>query len=75
MAREGARSVKVHGGTVFGQDRATSTIYGMPAAVAEAGLTDRVLPLGRMAEAIAAWAADMQSVGRPRAALQTNAGR
>lgn len=55
-AREGARAVKAHGGTVFAQDQATATIYGMPAAVAEAGLADRVLPLGRMADAIAAWA-------------------
>jgi two-component system chemotaxis response regulator CheB len=54
--REGARSVKAHGGTVYAQDEATSTIYGMPAAIVEAGLADRVLPLGRMAEAIAAWA-------------------
>lgn len=53
--RDGARSVKAHGGTVFAQDEATSTIYGMPAAIAEAGLADRVLPLGRMAAAIAAW--------------------
>ena len=55
-AREGARSVKAHGGTVFAQDEATSTIYGMPLAVVEAGLADRVVPLGRMAEAIATWA-------------------
>ncbi len=54
--REGARAVKAHGGTVYAQDQATATIYGMPAAVAEAGLADRVLPLGRMAEAIATWA-------------------
>jgi two-component system chemotaxis response regulator CheB len=54
---EGARAVKRHGGTVYAQDRATSTVYGMPAAVAEAGLVDRVLPLGRIAGAIATWAA------------------
>jgi two-component system chemotaxis response regulator CheB len=73
--REGARAVKAHGGTVFAQDKATATIYGMPAAVAEAGLTDRVLPLGRIAEAIAGWAADMQSAGRPRATGRVDAGR
>jgi two-component system chemotaxis response regulator CheB len=54
-AREGARAVKQHGGTVIAQDAATSTIYGMPAAVAEAGLADRILPLGKVAAAIAAW--------------------
>ncbi len=54
-AREGARAVKQHGGTVFSQDAATATIYGMPAAVAEAGLSDRVLPLHQVAEAVARW--------------------
>ena len=53
--REGARVVKSHGGTVFAQDEASSTIYGMPAAVAEAGLADRIVPLDRMADAIAGW--------------------
>jgi len=54
-AREGARAVKEHGGTVISQDAATATIYGMPAAVAEAGLSDKVLPLHQIAEAIAEW--------------------
>jgi two-component system, chemotaxis family, protein-glutamate methylesterase/glutaminase len=56
-AREGARAVKYHGGTVISQDAATATIYGMPAAVAEAGLSDQVLPLHQIADAIAAWCA------------------
>jgi two-component system, chemotaxis family, protein-glutamate methylesterase/glutaminase len=54
-ARDGARAVKNHGGTVISQDAATSTIYGMPAAVAEAGLSDRVLPLHQIADGIVAW--------------------
>ncbi len=54
---EGARTARKHGGTVFAQDEATATIYGMPRAVAEAGLVDKVLPLGKVAGAIAAWAA------------------
>jgi two-component system chemotaxis response regulator CheB len=54
-ARDGARAVKQHGGTVFSQDAATSTIYGMPAAVAEAGLSDGVFPLHQMAAAVARW--------------------
>jgi two-component system chemotaxis response regulator CheB len=49
--------VQEHGGTVFAQDEATSTIFGMPAAVIDDGLADRVLPLDRMAGAIAAWCA------------------
>lgn len=55
--RDGARAVKEHGGTVFAQDEATSTIFGMPGAVIDDGLADRVLPLDRMAPAIAAWCA------------------
>lgn len=54
-ARDGARAVKQHGGTVFSQDAATATIYGMPAAVSEAGLSDLVLPLHEMAAAVARW--------------------
>jgi len=54
-ARDGARAVKQHGGTVISQDAATATIYGMPAAVAEAGLSDQILPLHEIAEGIAAW--------------------
>ncbi len=60
-AREGARAVKSHGGTVLTQDAATATIYGMPAAVAEAGLSDRVLPLQQIAAVIAGWCVS----GRP----------
>lgn len=41
----GAKAIKQVGGRVLAQDKATSAIYGMPAAVAEAGLTDEVLPL------------------------------
>jgi two-component system chemotaxis response regulator CheB len=54
-ALDGARAVKGHGGSVIAQDAATSTIYGMPAAVAEAGLADSILPLQRIPAAIAAW--------------------
>jgi two-component system chemotaxis response regulator CheB len=55
--RDGARAVKQHGGTVYSQDQATATIYGMPAAVAEAGLSDGIFPLHEMAGAVAKWCA------------------
>ena len=55
--REGCRAVKAHGGTVIAQDQATSTVWGMPGSVVEAGLADKVLPLDRIADAINAWAA------------------
>jgi two-component system, chemotaxis family, protein-glutamate methylesterase/glutaminase len=63
-ARDGARAVKNHGGTVYSQDAATATIYGMPAAVAEAGLSDQVLPLHQMAEAITAWCSSARQMER-----------
>ncbi|HET8711786.1 MAG TPA: chemotaxis response regulator protein-glutamate methylesterase [Spongiibacteraceae bacterium] len=42
---EGARVLKQNGATVWGQDEASSVIYGMPMAVAKANLTDEVLAL------------------------------
>ena len=37
---------------VIAQDAATCTVYGMPKAVATAGLTDVVVPLGEIAQEI-----------------------
>ncbi len=45
----GCRIIRARGGTVLAQDRASSTIWGMPAAVANAGLAQRVLPLQSIA--------------------------
>ncbi|PRY40262.1 two-component system chemotaxis response regulator CheB [Geodermatophilus tzadiensis] len=50
--RAGASAVRDAGGTVVVQDQATSVVWGMPGAVASAGLADEVLPLDRVAEAI-----------------------
>ncbi|HET7812819.1 MAG TPA: chemotaxis response regulator protein-glutamate methylesterase [Candidatus Baltobacteraceae bacterium] len=49
----GLRQVKDRGGFVIGQDAASSVVYGMPRAAAQAGLVDRVLPLEQIAGAIA----------------------
>ncbi len=43
--KEGCRMMKQSGSVVWSQDEKTSVIYGMPMAVAKAGLTDEVLPL------------------------------
>ncbi|MEX0605931.1 MAG: chemotaxis response regulator protein-glutamate methylesterase [Marinobacter sp.] len=43
--KEGCRMMKESGSVVWSQDEKTSVIYGMPMAVAKAGLTDEVLPL------------------------------
>lgn len=43
--REGARLLKQGGSTVWAQNEATCVVYGMPAAVVDAGLADQVLAL------------------------------
>ena len=48
----GLRKVKDRGGFVIAQDAATSVVYGMPRAAAQAGLVDRVLPLDQIAAAL-----------------------
>jgi two-component system chemotaxis response regulator CheB len=48
----GARSVVAAGGTVIAQDEATSVVWGMPGAVAQAGLCAAILPLTGLAPAI-----------------------
>ncbi|WP_028304790.1 protein-glutamate methylesterase/protein-glutamine glutaminase [Oceanospirillum maris] len=43
--RDGCRMLKEHGATIWSQDENSSVIYGMPMAVAKAGLSDEVLDL------------------------------
>jgi two-component system chemotaxis response regulator CheB len=50
---EGARLLKQQGSTLWSQDEATSVIYGMPMAVAKAGLSDEVLPLSQIGPRLA----------------------
>lgn len=50
--RDGAREIVRRGGTVLVQDEATSLVWGMPGAVARAGLAHRMLPLDRIADGI-----------------------
>lgn len=47
--REGARLLKAQGAAIWAQDEASCVIYGMPMAVAKAGLVDEVLSLDRVA--------------------------
>lgn len=42
---DGCNAIKKKGGRVWAQDQASSTIYGMPMAVAKAGLADMVLDI------------------------------
>ncbi|GAB4263551.1 MAG: chemotaxis response regulator protein-glutamate methylesterase [Deferrisomatales bacterium] len=50
--REGVRNLKARGGWAIAQDEASCVVYGMPRAVAEAGLADAVLPAERIAAAL-----------------------
>jgi two-component system chemotaxis response regulator CheB len=45
----GAADIAAAGGSVIAQDEATSVVWGMPRAVAQAGLCSAVLPLGEIA--------------------------
>jgi len=46
---EGSKLVVGAGGTVIAQDEASSVVWGMPGAVAMAGLCSAVLPLAELA--------------------------
>ncbi|HWK28911.1 MAG TPA: chemotaxis-specific protein-glutamate methyltransferase CheB [Solirubrobacter sp.] len=50
---DGARAVKAAGGRVLVEAESTCVVYGMPRAVAEAGLADEILPLHELPAAIA----------------------
>ncbi|MBA1149566.1 chemotaxis response regulator protein-glutamate methylesterase, partial [Ectothiorhodospiraceae bacterium WFHF3C12] len=49
---QGAKLLKDTGSAVWAQDEASSVIYGMPAAVARAGLAEQVLALDDVAPAL-----------------------
>lgn len=49
---QGAAWIKAQGGLVFTEAEESCVVYGMPRSVVEAGLSDRAVPLDRMAQAI-----------------------
>jgi len=49
---EGSRKLAESGAVVIGQDEETSVVWGMPGAVATAGLCNKVLPLQKIPDAI-----------------------
>lgn len=51
---KGAAAIRKVSGQVWAQDEASSTVWGMPGSVVEAGLAQRVLPLPQIARNIAA---------------------
>jgi two-component system chemotaxis response regulator CheB len=60
----GCRVIREHGGSVLAQDQASSTVWGMPGAVANAGLAHKVLPLNALAPEILRLASRTQSEAR-----------
>jgi len=50
--REGASWIKARGGLVYTESEETCVVYGMPRATMEAGLSDKSVPLDKMAQAI-----------------------
>jgi two-component system chemotaxis response regulator CheB len=70
--RNGAGEIRAAGGTVVVQDQATSVVWGMPGAIAQAGFADEVLPLDRIPEAIARHLAGIPPA-RPGAVLSGGA--
>jgi two-component system chemotaxis response regulator CheB len=46
--------LKEGGSHIWAQDQASCVVYGMPAAIVEAGLADQILPLDEIGNSIAA---------------------
>lgn len=51
---EGSKKMHALGGVIWAQDQQSSTIYGMPMAVAKAGVTDKILGLSDIGPQLAA---------------------
>ena len=60
---EGCRAVRARGGMVLAEAAETCTVFGMPRATIEAGLVDRVVPIGAMAAAVVEAVARVASPG------------
>jgi two-component system chemotaxis response regulator CheB len=61
----GARAIKEQGGVVLAESAETCVIYGMPRALAEAALPDRMVPIGEMAAAIRQVCLEMADLSGP----------
>ncbi len=49
---KGMKAIKEKGGITLAQDKATSTIYGMPKVAIENGVVDKIMPITSLAEEI-----------------------
>ena len=50
--KQGAAWIKAQGGRVYTESEESCVVYGMPASVVEAGLSDKSAPLRELAKAI-----------------------
>ena len=50
--REGARMLKAQGSEIWAQDEESCVVYGMPAAIVDAGLADKILSINDFSQAI-----------------------
>jgi two-component system chemotaxis response regulator CheB len=50
--RRGSEEIRLVGGQILAQDEQSSVVWGMPGAIARAGLADRILPLDELAAEI-----------------------
>ncbi len=69
----GAADITAAGGIVLAQDEATSAVWGMPRAVAEAGLASAVLPPDQLAQRVLAALRPAQLPSPPELAKETPA--
>ncbi len=51
--REGTRLLKQGGAKIWAQDEESCVVYGMPAAIVDAGIADQILPLEQMGKSLA----------------------
>jgi two-component system chemotaxis response regulator CheB len=47
---KGAQEILLNGGAVIAQDQETSVVWGMPGAIVEANLAEKILPLDKIAD-------------------------
>jgi two-component system chemotaxis response regulator CheB len=64
----GSRIIREQGGSVIAQDQATSIVWGMPGAVSQAGLAQKILPLDAIAPEIQRMVSRTPAAGEPREA-------
>jgi two-component system chemotaxis response regulator CheB len=50
--RLGAAWIKARNGTVFAESEETCVVYGMPGAIVEAGLSDRIIRLDQLGQTL-----------------------